>query len=232
MVNTADSLSAIRSLVYERKLIALPQLIAALDADFAGYERELRLLRLAPKFGNDDPAADDMLCRVSEHVARHTMGQAQRVGLDTFLIVNINNWMNVSLGKQTLASAEGRHAGKPLANGNTPTAGNDTQGVTAFLNSLVKPDTTLHAGYTQNMKFSKSLFRDELPKVEALLDTYFEDSGAQAMITVVGRGDWRMRSRSRRSIGISSCAWAVSAPASSNSLLKSSRTCWRGRCIR
>lgn len=189
MVNAADSLTAIKSLVYERKVMSLSRLVAALDADFVGYEREHRLMRLTAKFGNDDPAADEMVCRVSEHVARHTMAQAARVGLDYFLIVNINNYGNVSLGKQTLASAEGRRAGAPLANGNTPTAGNDTQGVTAFLNSLVKPDPTIHAGYTQNMKFSKALFRQERPKVEALLNTYFASGGAQAMLTVVGRGD-------------------------------------------
>jgi pyruvate-formate lyase len=189
MVNAADSLTAIKSLVYDRKLIPLTRLIAALEADFEGYEREYRLMRYAPKYGNDDDEADEMLCRVSDHIARHTRAQAARVGLDYFLIVNINNYMNVTLGGQTLASAEGRRAGKPLANGNTPTAGNDTNGVTAFLNSLVKPDVRLHAGYTQNMKFSKSLFCDERPKVRALLDTYFVSGGAQSMITVVGRGD-------------------------------------------
>ncbi len=189
MVNTADSLTAIKSLVYDRKLFTLEELVAALDADFAGHERERRLMLACPKFGNDHPEADDMLCRVSDHVARTTMRQAQRVGLDYFLIVNINNYANITLGGQTMASAEGRPAGKPLANGNTPTAGNDTQGVTAMLNSLTKADPSVHAGYTQNMKFSKNMFREQLPKVEALLQTYFENSGAQAMITVVGRGD-------------------------------------------
>lgn len=189
MVNAADSLTAIKQLVYDRKLLSLEQLVAALDADFEGYERERRLMLACPKFGNDDPTADDMLRRVSDHVALATMRQAQRVGLDYFLIVNINNYMNVILGRQTIASAEGRKAGKPLANGNTPTAGNDTQGVTAMLNSLTKADPSVHAGYTQNMKFSKSMFREQLPKVEALLQTYFKNGGAQAMITVVGRGD-------------------------------------------
>ncbi len=189
MVNAADSLTAIKHLVYDRKLLTLEQLTAALAADFVGYEREHRLMLACPKFGNDQTEADDMLCRVSEHCARYTMQQAERVGLDYFLIVNINNYMNVLLGKQTIASAEGRRAGKPLANGNTPTAGNDTQGVTAMLNSLTKADPSVHAGYTQNMKFSKSMFREQLPKVEALLQTYFENGGAQAMITVVGRGD-------------------------------------------
>ena len=50
--------------------MSLSHLVAALDANFAGYEREQRLMRLAPKFGNDDAYADEMLCRVSEHVAR------------------------------------------------------------------------------------------------------------------------------------------------------------------
>ncbi len=189
MVNTADSLTAIRSLVYERKSMTLGELVAALDADFIGFEREFRLMRLAPKYGNDEDAADTMLCAVSDHVARHAWQQAPRIGLDYFLIVNINNYMNVALGKQTGASAEGRRSGAPLANGNTPTAGNDIHGVTAFLNSIVKPDVSYHAGYVHNMKFSKSTFRDDRPKVAALLDTYFSSGGAQAMITVVGRGD-------------------------------------------
>jgi pyruvate-formate lyase len=189
MVNAADSLTAIRSLVYDRKVMTLQQMTQALDANFAGFEKEFQLMRQAPKYGNDDPAADGMLCAVSDHVATHTHAQAKRLGLQYFLIVNINNHMNIGLGAQTGASAEGRRSGAPLANGNTPTAGNDTQGLTAFLNSIIKPSVSLHAGYTHNMKFSKATFREERPKVEAMLNTYFANGGAQAMITVVGRGD-------------------------------------------
>ncbi len=189
MVNAAASLTAIQSLVYDRKVMTLQQMVAVLDADFTGYESEYRLMRLVPKYGNDDAVADVMLCAVSQHVAEHTRSQAERIGLDYFLIVNINNHMNVGLGAQTGASAEGRHALAPLANGNTPTAGNDIQGVTAFLNSIVKPDANLHAGYAHNMKFSKSTFRYQRSKVEALLRTYFGSGGTQAMLTVVGRGE-------------------------------------------
>jgi pyruvate-formate lyase len=189
MVNAADSLTAIKSLVYDRKIMTLSQMVTALDNDFAGFEREYQLMRLAPKYGNDDASADSMLCAVSDHIARHTHDQAKRFGLDYFLIVNINNHMNVGLGAQTGASAEGRRSKAPLANGNTPTAGNDTQGATAFMNSIVKPDVRLHAGYTQNMKFSKSTFREERVKLEALLNTYFTNGGAQAMLTVVDRGE-------------------------------------------
>ena len=41
MVNAADSLTAIKSLVYDRKVMTLQQMVQALDADFAGYEKRI-----------------------------------------------------------------------------------------------------------------------------------------------------------------------------------------------
>jgi pyruvate-formate lyase len=189
IVNTGDSLAAIKKLVYDDGVLTLPELVTALDADFAGYERQRRLMLNVPKYGNDDDYADAIVQSVSDHVSRFTYQQAARIGFHYFLVVNINNYANVTFGQQTAASAEGRRSGAPLANGNTPTAGNDRNGVTAFLNSIAKVDPTYHAGYTHNMKFGKSVFRDERPKVAALLETYFENGGTQAMITCVGRGD-------------------------------------------
>jgi len=111
------------------------------------------------------------------------------VGLDYFLVVNINNFANVAFGQVTAASADGRRAGSPYANANTPTPRNDTKGVTAFLNSIVKPNPSVHAGYVHNMKFSKQMFTQDRVKLEALLNTYFAKGGTQAMITVVSRDD-------------------------------------------
>ncbi|RPJ51156.1 MAG: pyruvate formate-lyase, partial [Chloroflexi bacterium] len=189
MVNTADSLAAIKRLVYDQKRITLEQMAAVLDADFEGYERERRLILGAPKYGNDDEYVDRIAQAVSDHVSRFTYEQARRIGFQYFLIVNINNYANVSMGKHTAASADGRRNGAPLANGNTPTAGNDTCGVTAFLNSIAKLDPSAHAGYVHNIKFSKQVFREDRAKVSALLKAYFANGGTQAMITVVGRGD-------------------------------------------
>ena len=101
----------------------------------------------------------------------------------------INNELNAVFGQGTGASADGRHSGYFMANGNNPMSGMDTAGVTALLNSLVKPDTHIHAGAVQNMRFSKEMFTTLRPKLEALLRTYFENGGAQSMITVLSRGD-------------------------------------------
>jgi pyruvate-formate lyase len=189
MVNTADSLAVIKRLVYDEQRLAPEQMLAALQADFAGYEAEHRLMKAVPKYGNDDDHADAIMQEVSRHVGAACQAMSKRVGLDYFLVVNINNYANVSTGAAAGASADGRRAGAPFANGNTPTAGNDTRGVTAFLNSIVKPNPHYHAGYVHNMKFSKQMFTRQRPKLEALLNTYFARGGTQAMITVVSRGD-------------------------------------------
>ncbi|MFW6189109.1 MAG: pyruvate formate lyase family protein [Planctomycetota bacterium] len=189
LVNAADCLTAIRELVYERGLFAPDQLLSMLDADWRGYERERELFLKAPKYGNDDPRADEMLRRVSDHACRACMRQADEQGFDYYLLVCINNFAHMTIGRQTGATPDGRHAGEPIANGNGPTAGNDRNGVTAFLNSILTPDPSIHAGYVHNMKFSKRLFRENRRKLKALLDTYFGNGGTQAMITVVGRED-------------------------------------------
>jgi pyruvate-formate lyase len=189
MVNTADSLAAIKKMVYDEKRVTQEQLLTALKADFEGNESVHRMMKSVPKYGNDDDFVDDIMKDVSYHVATACQALGDRVGLDYFLVVNINNFANVAFGNVTAASADGRRKGAPYANGNTPTAGNDTQGVTAFMNSIIKPDPSVHAGYVHNMKFSRQMVTTERVKFEALLSTYFAKGGTQAMITVVNRED-------------------------------------------
>jgi pyruvate-formate lyase len=189
LVNTGDALAVIKRLVYDQRRVSLADLVTAMDANYAGYDRIERLVQAAPRFGNDVDEVDDMVSQVSRHVASCARQQAGRIGFHYFMVVNINNYANVTMGQATAASADGRQRGAPLANGNTPTAGNDRSGVTALLNSMVKIDPSEHAGYTQNLKFSSSMFRDQRAKVSALLKAYFLMGGTQTMITVVGRGD-------------------------------------------
>jgi len=56
--NAGDALVAIKRTVYQRSELTLERLVAALDADFAGFTAERKLLRACPKFGNDDAAGD------------------------------------------------------------------------------------------------------------------------------------------------------------------------------
>ncbi len=189
-INASDSLYAIKKLVYDEKKISHEDLILALDANFEGYEEIQKMLLDVPKYGNDNAEVDAMVRRVHKTICNTTQAQAQKFGMDSYLIVIINNSANTVLGRHTLASPDGRKAFTFLANGNNPQSGCDTNGVTAFLSSLVKFDTDIHAGSVQNMKFSKEMFSKELyPKLTALLNTYWKKGGSQAMLTVLNRDD-------------------------------------------
>jgi len=189
-INAADALYAIKKLVYDDKKISPEDLIKATDADFVGYENIQKMLLEQPKYGNDIDEVDQMVRRVHKTVCLNTQKQAKKYGMDSYLIVIINNAANTVLGRHTLASPDGRNAFTYMANGNNPQPGNDTKGVTAFLNSLVKFDTDIHAGAVQNMKFGREMFSEKLyPKLQALLNTYWKKGGAQAMLTVLNKDD-------------------------------------------
>lgn len=187
--NAADSLTAIKKLVFEEKLLSLPQLVDILNCDFKGFEKERELFLNVPKYGNDVAEADDMLCSLHEYLCVTTRNEASNAGLDNYLIVVINNDANVDLGKHTGASADGRRSGQSLNNGNAPYHGADTNGATALLNSLAKPRTDIHAGAVQNVKLSREWFAKYPGQLKTLLNGYFKSGGAQLMLTTLNRDD-------------------------------------------
>ena len=187
--NTADSLASIKKLVYEDKKLTLDKMVTAMDANFEGYAKERRMMLDVAKYGNDDNYADDIKVEVDRHICTVTRNMSQKAGLDSYLVVIINNSANTTMGQQTAATPDGRKAFTYMANANAPVGGADKNGVTAFLNSIVKPDTKIHAGAVQNMKFSRDMFSTYRPKTEALLKTYWEKGGAQCMINCLGRDD-------------------------------------------
>lgn len=188
-VNTADSLYAIEKLIFNEKRIKKEELLAAMKADFQGYERIQRLLKECGKFGNDLEEVDSLMADLHRFVCLTVKEQAEKVGLDSYLAVVINNSANTSLGLLTGASPDGRNGKKPMANANSPQAQGDRNGVTAVLNSMLKMDTDIHGGAVQNIKFSKETFNDNRDAARGVIETYFEQGGAQLMITVVGRED-------------------------------------------
>ena len=183
--SAADALYAIKKTVYDRKIFTPARLLEILHADFKGFEKERKILKDLPKFGNDIDEVDDMVVWVDEVLGRSAAAQHEYTGLDHFLVVNINNGDSVLHGKRTAASADGRRAGEPLSNGNQPSAGNDTHGATALLNSMAKVPAECHAGMTQAIKFSRRSLNELGQQSRALIQGYFLRGGTQVMVTSV-----------------------------------------------
>ena len=187
--SAADALLAVKRIVYDEKRIAPGRLLKALDADFKGYEQERLMLIRVPKFWNDDAEADAMSLWVNLIVCESAKEAGRRAGLDSFLVVLVNNGDSVLFGKTTAASADGRRSGMPLSNANQPSAGMDTSGPTALLRSMAKLDASWHAGSVQNLKLSRSFLDTHPGEAAALIRGYFSSGGTQLMMTVTDRDE-------------------------------------------
>lgn len=189
VTNASDSLLALKKCVFDHQEIAPAKLKAMLKSNFEGFARERKRLLQVPKYGNDLDQADEMYLRLHRYVCEATKSMASRVGLHSYMVVNINNSANTILGRKTAASADGRLAFTSMANGNAATPGMDQNGITAYLNSIAKPQPDIHAGYVQNLKFMPDLFNDHFDTTQALIASYFKMGGTQVMINVVNNAD-------------------------------------------
>lgn len=185
--NAADSLTAIRKVVYEERFATLQEVVAALDADFEGCPMLHRRLLDAPKFGNDDPVADATLAGMWRDIHAAAREAGRRAGLD-FLVVSSVNPGGYGMGQTCGATADGRRRGQPFAIGNAPTAGCDRSGLTALCNSVAKVDPA-SGGAVTNFKLSRDLFVTSPRMVETLFGVFFATGGQQASLTVLRRDD-------------------------------------------
>lgn len=187
-INVSDSLVAIRQVVFERGLVSLPALRDAANADFAGQEWLRRQLWEAPKYGNDDPVADDLANELFEFVANGVRDRGIAAGMQYYLIVISNNQLNTEWGRRTAASYDGRRRGQFMNPANNPQGGANHSGPTAMLNSLARFDAGLHGGSVQNIKFTPDFFNNRRDLIKQMFRVYFQRGGCHLMVTVVDRG--------------------------------------------
>lgn len=189
IMSAADSLTAIKKLVFEEKRLSLKELVEILDADFVGYETEHKWMREAPKYGNDMEEADQMAVRLFNDIAELTRKCGEKAGLNRYHIVSVNNSMSAEWGYYCEASACGRRRGAPMSNGNGPSIAADKNGITALLNSMSKFPVDNHAGVINNIRFTRELFASSFEKVKFLVQTFLENNGTQLNICAVGKED-------------------------------------------
>lgn len=60
-VNAGNGLYAIKKLIFEQKKYTMEELMAALDADWVGYEAMQKDFRDQPKYGNNIPEVDELI---------------------------------------------------------------------------------------------------------------------------------------------------------------------------
>lgn len=191
MVNTADSLAAIKKLVFEERTVSKEDLKAALDANWQGerYAAIRKLCLDAPKYGNGDPYVDTIAAELF-HFWSETAVTFPTIWGGTTKPTGISITAHAPGGALTGATPDGRTAGETLADGTmSPGQGKDRKGPTALLRSAMAIDQIPFQATLLNMKFDPSALKTEedLRKLSFLIRTYFSRGGKHIQFNVVGK---------------------------------------------
>ncbi len=152
----ADSMAAIRKLVYEDRKYSLAELNEALKTDFEGRPQVLADCLAAPKYGNDIDSVDEICADIIAFTEREHRKFRTLYSILSHGTLSISN--NTPFGQLTGASANGRRAWKPLSDGISPTQGADFKGPTAIIKSVSKmANDSMNIGLVHNFKLLKGL---------------------------------------------------------------------------
>ncbi len=190
IATVADSLAALKKLVFEKKIYTLLDFIRATDADFAGYEKlRTDALYHCPKYGNDQPEVDELAVRIAERFSAVTeQYQTPRGGTYRMGMYSVEDHSH--MGKATGATCDGRKKGKALSNSMGAVQGMDTNGPTAMLNTLNRFDFSKATnGMVLDLKMTPVFLEkdDHIEKLGKLIQTYFERGGMEIQISAVSR---------------------------------------------
>ena len=143
----ANSLAAVKKLVFEDKVCDMATLAKALQADWAGYEDLREQAKAAPKYGNDDDYVDSIAQKLANHFY-HEIHQYKDIFGSPFLtaFMGISNY--IPMGRVLGATPDGRKGGEPSSEGVSPFVGTDTSTPLAAMRSTAKLNQEVHSGGT------------------------------------------------------------------------------------
>ncbi|MEW6753008.1 MAG: pyruvate formate lyase family protein [Candidatus Latescibacterota bacterium] len=134
ITSAADSLHAIQQAVYDQGFVSAAELLAALRANYVGFQPLRQRLDRIPKYGVDDPGADAVCNSVLQMVCAAAAGQRTRFGGKLKPMIFNFVW-TPGASRELGALADGTPAGAPIGHGLTPRSRAMTAGLTAAMNS-------------------------------------------------------------------------------------------------
>ncbi len=185
----ADALSAIRVAVFEQKLCTKEELLAALAADFVGYESLQRNLLDCPKMGNNEDAADLLGCFLMERYSSYLNGKPNRCG-GVYRAGTGSAMDYISKGAKVGATADGRKAKSPFASSYSPSPEARLKGPLSNVLSFTKFDLRkICNGGPFTIEIHDTVFRNDEGerKVAQLVKTYIDRGGHQIQINAINR---------------------------------------------
>jgi pyruvate-formate lyase len=191
-INVADSLAAIKKLIFDEKKVTMVLLKQALTANWEGYENLRKACLQSPKYGNDidyvDLIVKDLYRYLIDEEAKYrTSGRPVDGKIRGFGGASISSMF--AGGTIIGATPDGRLSGTTLSDGTvSPSQGRDTKGPTAMLRSAAKMDQAMCSSTLLNVKLHPSSLatREDLKKLGGLIKSYAVMGGKWIQFNVVG----------------------------------------------
>lgn len=143
----ANSLAAVRKLVFDDQVCTMETMVRALQANWEGYEDLQEQAKNCPKYGNDDDYVDNIAIRVANHFYDE-IHQYKDIFGSPFLtaFMGISNY--IPMGRVLGATPDGRKNGEPSSEGVSPFVGTDRSTPLAAMRSTAKVNQEIHSGGT------------------------------------------------------------------------------------
>ncbi|MBO4356090.1 MAG: hypothetical protein J5850_04475, partial [Clostridia bacterium] len=177
-----DSLMVLDKLVFKEKRFSYGTFIDILNKNYEGYEDIRQEIKEITKFGNDTESDSytseagnlfiDSLENVNLKKGRYAIG-------GFYSLERENTWK-----EQIGATPDGRKAGDPFSENQSPSYGSDKSGITALLKSVAKLPFYRTATGGLNLTFSQKITPEVL---KSLILAYFELGGLHVGITVADK---------------------------------------------
>ena len=184
-----DSLASVKELVFEKKLVTIPELVKLLDTDFAGAPDILAAAKAAPKMGNADPAADEIAKRLLAFWGHAFDGKKNDRG-GIFRPGTGSAMYYIWHARDVPASADGRLKGHPLSANYAPSLDVPVKGPVSVVRSFTEPDLVpVCNGGPLTIEIHDSAFSaaDGVTKVAHLVKFFIDRGGHQMQINTINR---------------------------------------------
>jgi len=188
-IDAANSLMAIRYLVFDTKSVTMDKLLEAVKANFEGYEDIRQMCFNAPKHGNDYPDVEAFVQRFYRDVdtIHSSIGPdcfGYRTPLDAYSL-SYHNYFGALMG----ALPNGRKAGLALTDGSvSATPGTDHEGITALIKAGAQAIDTVRYGANHfNVKLTPAALAGPTGErlLISLIKTYCDFGGSHIQFNCV-----------------------------------------------
>jgi len=200
LATTVDSLLAIRTIIYEKSELGLPEFIAVLKKNFSGREalRQL-IIQTAPKYGADCAPADALALEILDFLFRESRKYRNRRG-GRFRMCYYSYGNHVIDGFFLRATPDGRRRGEPISNGVSPSnLVAQPGGPLGPMRTVARfPAEQISSGIALNLRFHPNLLKTEegVKTFARMIQTYFKLGGMHIQPNVVSSETLRAAQKS------------------------------------